>query len=395
MTKEEKQLKKQEKIKRDRQKRINEGKPAKELAGIKRNLPLHGLMHKVITINNNKEGFDKDYQDFIDYKLKDYEGRPIIFAPNHVRMQDIEVEMEAIPVHQVLLSGDFVNVHGSPAGIMLEINGIIYFSMLDPYDLEELKQDRKYIDELKECIFILKSRNKDVTVLEEELIKEENSYKNKIDSIINDRKNVRTVIYDVLNHGYNLLWYYEGTWCYSEKNPYNDGSFFIVQAAIDTNAIVVPVVFDMIDHKMAVIRYGDPIDYRAIYGNRILSNEEKKEALDKLKGQIGKGLVDIWEEYNFTKRDDLVKKYAPELLNYPTPEEAFSFKKPEKYGVLHRCWEEYLEKILSEWKFTLKDLESKRFIDKTKVEQDDVFEHLYDLNLNHKNAFLLSKRNHH
>ena len=349
MTKEEKRKTKRFlelwELKKLREERIKEGLPASELESIQKNVKLHNFLHKVIGINNGLlEKMEKDYEEFPYHLLEKYKKRPIIFAPNHVRMQDIEVEMEATPIHHVLLSGDYENVHGSVAGILLEKNGILYFDMTDTVD----------------------------------------------------RKNIQKVLYDVLSNGYNVLWYYEGTWNVSEKNPYNDGSYQIVQTAIDTNAIVIPISFDMIDHKKAVIRYGSPIDYREIYGQKKLSHEEKIEALDILKGEIGKGIIDIWEKYNFTYRDSLIKKYAPDLHSYPNKEEAFTFKKKEKYGTLHKCFEEYLDIVLKQWHFSLDDLESKRFVDKTKVEQEEVFDHLYNgLKPNMNNAFLFSKRNHH
>ena len=62
---------------------------------------------------------------------------------------------------------------------------------------------------------------------------------------------------------------------------------------------------------------------------------------------------------------------------------------------LIKCFEEYMNKVLSEWKFSLEDIEEKHFVDKNIVEQSKAFEHLDNLNLNKNNAFLLSKRNHH
>ena len=333
-----------EKIKNDRNQRILQNKQSIELKKIRENLKWHKILRMLIKINNGYiEKMNKDYYTGLKEELSIYEGRPIIFAPNHVRMQDIEVQMEACPFHQVLLSGDYMNVNGSLAGILLEKNGIVYFDMNDK----------------------------------------------------SDRKNVQNVIYDILQNNYNLLWYYEGTWCVSPNKPYNDGSFQIVQTAIDTNAIVVPIAFDMVDNKIAVIKYDKPIDYNAIYGKRKLTVEEKIEALDLLKGMIGKSLFEIWDEYNHVNRDDLVRKYAPELLDYPNLEETFEFKPPNKYGVLHKCWDEYLEKILSEWNFTLEDLEEKRFKANDVVSQEEVFSHLYKIKPSKNNAFLFSKKNHH
>lgn len=331
-------------MKEERNKRILQNQQAIELEKISKNLKWHKALHILIRFNNSFiEKMKKDYYCGLKEELKKYKGRPIIFAPNHVRMQDIEVQMEACPFHQVLLSGDYKNVHGSFAGILLEKNGIVYFDMNDK----------------------------------------------------NDRKNVQNVICDVLKSNYNMLWYYEGTWCVSPNKPYNDGSFQIVQIAIDTNAIVVPIAFDMIDHKTAVIKYSTPIDYCDIYGKQKLTCEEKIEALDLLKGLIGRSLFQIWDEYSYTHRDDLVKKFAPEMLKYPSPEEAFEFRPPNKYGVLHNYWDEYLKQVLSEWNFTLEEIEEKRFKGNDVISNDEVFSHLYTIEPNRNNSFLFSKRNHH
>lgn len=241
-------------------------------------------------------------------------NRPVIIAPNHVRKQDIEIMMEAIPIHMFLLSGDYENVHGNISGAMLEANGIIYFDMEASYD----------------------------------------------------RKNVKYVINDLLNNNINILWFYEGSWNLSPNKPYYNGSYHIVEAALNTNAIVLPVAFDLVDNK-AIVNIGEPIDYKMIYGDKKLSKDEKIEALDILKGQIGAELFNIWETYSSVKREDIGEDY----------------------------WDNYKEEVLSEWKFNEEDIERKHFVDKGIVNQEDVFKHLDNLDVNINNAFLLSKKNHH
>ena len=110
-----------------------------------------------------------------------------------------------------------------------------------------------------------------------------------------------------------------------------------------------------------------------------------------LKGQIGYELVaNIWEKNSSIKRDELAKKYSKKLSveDYFVPDY-------KKTSPLSAYWDEYKAIALKEWKFTEEDIEKKHFVDKTKVEQEEAFKHLDDLNLNQKNAFLLSKRNHH
>ena len=390
MVRKEKKLQKikqtQEQIKRVRQDRINKGLPAQELQYIEKNLYLHNFLYTIMKIFNSmyKKDFEKRFYNF--------ENRPIIFASNHVRMQDIAIEMEAIYNHMVLLSGDFKNVHSDISGKLLEKNGIIYFDMQDPYNDVELISDKQYLEELNEYINITNS-----DVLKEEYEIQLKKYNNKLQNIINDRKNVKSIISDVLTNGYNMLWYYEGSWNFSENKPYYDGYNYIVQAAVDTNAIVVPIAFDIIDNghlfnrRKACVRFGKPIDYRRIYGNKLLSKEEKNEGLDLLKGQIGYELMfNIWKEHSAVKRDVLAKMYSKKLTaqDYFVPD----YKRPSP---LRSYWDKYIKKALKEWKFTEEDIEKKHFVDKDVVEQKDVLKHLDNLNLNKNNAFLLSKRNHH
>lgn len=245
--------------------------------------------------------------------VQDISDRPIIIAPNHVRKQDIEIIMEAIPFHMFLLSGDFDNVHGTISGSMLEKNGIVYFDM----------NDKK------------------------------------------DRNNVKKTIKDVLNNKINLLWFYEGSWNLSPNKPYYNGKYFMVEAAIESNALVLPVSFDMIG-KEAYVNIGNFIDFRKKYGYRQLSHEEKKEALDEIMGQIGSGLFDIWENRGITRRDELSDNY----------------------------FEDYKKEVLSEWYFSEEDIEKKHFRDKNYVSKEEAFNHLKTMKLTKNNAFLFSKRNH-
>lgn len=404
MAKDKKQLEKknklkkeQEELKRRRQDRIGKGLSAEELEIIEKNLYLHKTLYTIMKVFNTISGYKKDYpkkEELLEKLYKEhpeYKGRPIIFAPNHVRMQDIAIEMEAIPLHMVLLSGDFENVHPDISGKLLEKNGVTYLDMENPYNIPELKEDKAYLDELLEYIEIT-----DSDILKEEYQTELKKYNDKVNEIINDRKNIKIIIRDILDSLYNMLWYFEASWDFSENKPYYDGYSYMVQAAIDSNAIVLPVAFDLIDKKhfynrrKACVRFGKPIDYRKIYGNRTLSKEEKIEGLDLLKGEIGKLLFEIWEENSYVKRVDLAKKYSKKL----TAEDYFvpDYKSPSP---LRPYWDKYIKKALKEWKFTEEDIKKKHFVDKTKVEQEDAFKHLDNLNLNQKNAYLLSKRNHH
>lgn len=340
MTKEEKNEKHLENLKSRRENRIKSGDAPEELIDLENEKKLHKILYNMIKISNEKLN---NYELEITGNIPNIEDRPIILAPNHVRQQDIEIIMQAFPKHMFLLSGDHKNVHGSFPGFLLEKNGIIYFDM----------KDKK------------------------------------------DRENVKYVIKYILYSNVNLLWYYEGSWNLSENKIIYDGNYFIVQAAIDSNALVLPVSFDLIEQvgtkkRKACINFGDVIDYRKLYGKRNLSHEEKISALAILKSKIADGILDIWDKHSFCKRDDLAKQYEvkPRAEDYFIPDY-------KKESPLCEYWKNYKKKVLSEWKFSEKDIEEKHFVDKNIVDQKDAFEHLDNLKLNYNNAFLLSKKNHH
>ena len=377
-------------IKRDGM--IKKGLPAFEIENIKKNLHLHNALYHGIKLVRNlglcgKDFPDRDFIEELYEKHPEYKGRPIIFAPNHVRKQDAETILEAIKPHMALLSGDYENLHRNIGGPLIEKNGVIYFNMENPYQNEDLLRDKRYIEELEEYIGITNS-----DILKEELKREKENYNNKLNNIINDRTNIKITIRDVLNALINLLWYYEGSWCLSENMPIYDGHFEMVQAAVDTNAIVIPISYDLVKHgifKRAVVRVGNAIDFRKIYGNRELTFEEKKDGLEVIKSEILGNLFDIWEQYSKVERDSLVKKYGRK----PSIEEDLTHDFKRK-SPLVAYYEKYKKKVLSEWYFTEEDIEKKHFVDKDVTSKEDAFSHLDSLILNKNNAFLASKRNH-
>ena len=299
--------------------------------------------------------------------------RPIIFAPNHVRKKDIETLLEVFKKNVILLSGDFENLHDTFSGSLLEKNGIIYFDMDDPYNNVDLKRDRKYLEELEEYIKI-----KNDPILIEEYENELKKYNKKIENIINDRKNVKEVERQVLNTGNDIMKFFEASWDLFPNLLVCNGYYSLVQTAVDTNALVIPVIyeqpvdFDMND-KNIYIKFGKPIDYLEKYGvddnvktEIKLTHEEKKEGIQELRNQLATLLYEILEEHCAVRRKDIPKDY----------------------------WEKYKKHVLSEWYFNEDDINKKHFVDKTITEQKDAFEHLNHLQLNKNNAFLLNKRNH-
>lgn len=363
-----------------------------EVLEIKKNIKYHNALYHAIKLvrilSLCKSDFPKrDFLDDIYKKHPEYRNRPIIFAPNHLRKDDTQHILEAIKPHMALLSGDYENLHRNIGGPLIEKNGIIYFDMTNYYNTDDLKSDEKYIRELEEYIKLTNSKE-----LIDELNSEKEKYNKKINSIINDRANVKVAIDQILENSINLLWFYEGSWNLSCNKPYYDGSFHMVQAAIDNNALVIPVSYDLIKNKIfkrSVVMVSDPIDFRKIYGNKKLTIEEKKEGLDIIKGAIGNNLFNIWEKYCKVSKDELYKKYGKK----PNIEDDLThdFKKESN---IKSYFDKYMNDVLKEWYFTLEEIDNKHFADKDKVESKDAFSHLDSLRLNKNNAFLASKRNH-
>ena len=321
-----KRAKELEELKKLRVERMESGGQAPELDNLKHNQIMRLVLYYPLRLMRkiNKTGLDKNKKvkqvSISKYKQSKSNDvllpkcRPIIIAPNHVRKQDIELILEAVPLHMFLLSGDYKNVHGDIGGAMLEQNGVVYFDMFDP----------------------------------------------------EDRKNVKWVIDQILSNNVNMLWFYEGSWNLSPNKIVEEGYTHIVQAAIDNNALVLPISFDMVDNK-SYIHINEPIDYRLRYGNRKLSKEEKIKALDVLKEKISNGIYEIWDNNFHEKKDNI----------------------PEDY------WEKRNEEVLGEWYFDADEIKMKHFKNPNKVSTDEAFEHLNNIEPNKNNAFLLSKRNHH
>lgn len=377
-------------IKRDEM--VKKGLPAFEIENIKKNLYLHNALYYGIKLVRNlglcgKDFPDRDLIEKLYEKHPEYNGRPIIFAPNHVRKEDAETILEAIKPHMALLSGDYENLHRNIGGPLIEKNGVIYFNMENPYQNEDLLRDKRYIEELEEYVIITNNN-----ILKEELKVEKENYNKKLNNIVNDRKNIKVTIRDALNALINLLWYYEGSWCLSENKPIYDGYFEIVQTAVDTNAIVIPISYDLVKQgifKKAVVKAGNAIDFRKMYGNRKLTTKEKKDGLEVIKSEILGNLFDIWQQYSKVKRDSLVKKYGRK----PSIEEDLTHDFKRKSSLV-AYYKKYKKDVLNGWYFTEEDIDKKHFIDKDVTSKEEAFSHLDSLILNKNNAFLSSKRNH-
>lgn len=137
--------------------------------------------------------------------FKRSEGRgPIIFVPTHIGKFDIEVAFACINEHALLLSGTEERMHGSPDGMFLEANRVNYVD-------RGHKEDRK-------------------------------------NSVIKMQRD--------LKHGFNLLWFIEGTWNLSANRLVYPLSYSVIKLALECNADIVPIAFHQVDRTMYV-KFGE------------------------------------------------------------------------------------------------------------------------------------------
>lgn len=160
--------------------------------------------------------------------------RPIIFVPTHIGKIDIEVVYACINEHALLLSGTEERMHGSLDGIFLEANRVNYV---------------------------------------------ERGHKG-------DRKNSVIKMAQDLKHGFNLLWFAEGTWNLSANRLVYPISYSVVKLALECNAEIVPIGLNQIDRTVYVK-----------FGERFKPDAEKElsESIAELRDTLATLKWDIYE----------------------------------------------------------------------------------------------------
>lgn len=129
---------------------------------------------------------------------------PVIFVPTHIGKFDIEVAFACINEHALLLSGTEERMHGSLDGMFLEANRVNYV-------------DRGHKE---------------------------------------DRRNSVIKMKQDLKHGFNLLWFIEGTWNLSANRLVYPLSYSLIKLALECNAEIVPIGFHQVNRTMYV-KFGE------------------------------------------------------------------------------------------------------------------------------------------
>lgn len=189
------------------------------------------------------------------------ENRPKIFVVTHIGKCDIEIVMQALKEHSILLSADEDLLINTVDGLFLSANGYVGI------DHKDLK----------------------------------------------DGKNSLQIIKNTIKSGYNVMIFSEGIWNVSDNCLVEELFYGALSASFDTNALLVPVAINQIDKKFKV-NIGQEIDVL----KRHNSIQTKKQILDELRIELRDALATlkwyIYESNDRIKRSSIPENYREQFL---------------------------------------------------------------------------------
>lgn len=226
-------------------------------------------------------------------------NRPIIYAINHNGKYDIEIMSEALKDHTFILMGDPEQLYRTIEGAFLSLNGVVYLEV------------DKEIDPKK------------------------------IDSETSKKTMIR-----LLQNKFNIMWYPEGIWNLEPNTIILPFQFGIIEVALKSNALIVPVGLDQKD-KDFYVSIGKYFDVN-LYKNEYETEKDLKiAASNDLRDLMATELWGIWEYLGKTKRSDV----------------------PENF------YDNFVNQRLKEWpEFTLEDIKNRIFNPPGITNPDDVFD---------------------
>lgn len=214
--------------------------------------------------------------EFINERFEETD-RPIIYVISHIGKWDFEIINERIKKHFYVMASDFMNMYGNINGIFMEGNGVIFV------DIDDLE----------------------------------------------DRKNSEKMMKKVLDYT-NMVILPEGTWNLSENEIIRDTHLGAVSAALEKNAIIIPISLEQYN-KRFVVNVGknyDPVIVSQKYlegSYHDLDDNNEKEKLLKLKIKLEANMelrdilatlkYEIWENEPITKREEIPYDYWQEFIN--------------------------------------------------------------------------------
>lgn len=265
-------------------------------------LKLHPLLLQIIRLKNKLAGFNIKILENNSTKI----NRPKIFCITHIGKFDIEVTSEIIKEHYYLLSGDFENIYGTIEEKFLNFNGVVY-----------VREDDK-----------------------------------------EDRKLSKTKMIDILKNNGNIMYFPEGTWNLSPNLPVLKCSYGIIDVAMKSNAVIIPIAIEQYD-KNFLAAIGENFDVSCYDYN------EKEIAIEDLRSLMATLKWKIWENIEPNTRKNLSNEEFTNFIN----------------------------DRLKEWpNFTLDEFLDRVYKPKSITEEKEVFKFLKDITLDYNNAFLAKEK---
>ena len=161
-----------------------------------------------------------------------------------------------------------------------------------------------------------------------------------------------------LKLGGNIMYFPEGTWNLSPNLPVLQCPYGIIDVAMRSNAVVVPIAIEQYD-KTFISKIGKNFDASKYNEN------EKIEAINDLRDEMATLKWEIWE-------------HASPNLGAQLDKNSF---------------ENFINERLKEWpNFTLEEFYARVFKPKNLVEEKDAFEILKSMDINSNNAFLAKSK---
>lgn len=263
-------------------------------------------------------------------------NRPKIYSVSHIGKFDIEMVYEAIKDHTYILMGDAKYLYRTFDDLFLRLSGVIYT------DTSSEDVPKKNDDEKTEAEKKSEARSKE------------------------DQRIAKETAIKILQQNGNIMWYPEGIWNVSPNQIIHRIKYGIIEAALRSNAIIIPVGVEQYGKNFCV-NIGDNFDVN-LYRNSIKDEKELKlEAIRDLRDKMAKLRWEIWERRGMVKRDSI----------------------PDDY------YDKFVGERIAEWPYFTRDVLENRIFKNGIVTENEVFDFLNSENFefNSNNAFLVKKRN--
>lgn len=208
------------------------------------------LLRSCLWIQRKIKGFSVEQLN----DIKVLEKRPVIFTVTHIGKWDLEIVNEHIKEQSFLVAADFNHLYGTINGFFMNINGIIYVD----------EEDKK------------------------------------------DKANTKSLMIKFLQSGKNIMIFPEGTWNLSENEILRDIAYGAAEAAISTDAIIVPIAVEQYDRHF-VICYGNIID-------PVKRKLDKQNLTIFLRNELASLKWQIWERKGICHRKTLENDYWKKFI---------------------------------------------------------------------------------